>query len=220
MTSCKLGLVFFIFVFFALQCSDNSGPSNSGNGLTWAPQPAGIRWTYREIGTQSTFSIVTEHVDEKIGNYAVYRLRRSDSPPGLGNYIGYEQGIGEVWVASDSWDPTNPADNVREVFQNPTPVRPCPHGMLAGTTVAVIGDGGPDNRVEYTVLVYEPVSVPYGTFQQAQKLLVEYFVGGVVDNDNMIPTYQWQDETIGLLKEIPVTPTDELGIELIGYYHP
>jgi hypothetical protein len=140
-----------------LTCGKKNPTSPNESGF---PPPLGEIWTYRVIGTQYVFSLTTEPVNEKIGGYVVYRIRRTDTPPGLGDYIGYDAKYGEVWVATDSWDVNNPSNFNRQIFQKPIPTDLCPYGTKVGT----IRDNGQwvgqDDREVVEVLAYEAITVP------------------------------------------------------------
>jgi hypothetical protein len=180
------------------------------------PPLLGEKWTYRVIGNGYVFSIMTEPVEEIINGYEVFRWRRSDNPPGLGEYVGCDPSIGLVLVAGDGWNALDPSEHYRYLVDPPEPVEPCPYGTPVGTVKQVIGGGGYENRTEIEVLSYEDVTVPYGTFIQSMKTKVTYYDEGQVD-DNMVPTFDWEAPPIGLVKEIDVDPSEEIGVELIGY---
>ena len=74
------------------------------------------------------------------------------------------------------------------------------------------------DRVEIRVLTSEDVSVPYGAFQDAQKVKVTYYSDGEVDDD-VVLVYQWEDQEVGLVKEMEVDPGFEIGIELTLIIH-
>jgi hypothetical protein len=163
--------------------------------------------------------MITEPVNEKIGGHTVYRTRRSDSPPGLGDYIGCDPQYGEVWVATDSWDVNDPSNYTREVFDKPIPIDLCPYGTTVGTVCDNSEFVGHDFRTVVEVLAYEDVTVPYKKFQNTQKVKITYYDDGEVDDD-MPPIFQWNDASIGIVKELEVEPGSEIGIELIAYQPP
>jgi len=183
------------------------------------PPPLGEVWTYRVLGNGYEFSVTTEAVSETVGGYTVYRHRRSDFPPGLGDYVGCDPELGLIWVASDSWnalEPMNPEYYTRHVFDEPIPIRLCPYGTETGTICHSFTEGNYNNRLEIEVLGYEDVTVPYGTFIDAMKVKNTYYDDGDVD-DNMKPTYEWIDASIGTVQELEVEPGYEIGIVLINY---
>lgn len=138
----------------------------SGENCSNFPPPLGEIWTYRVIGNSYVFSLITEPVNELINGYRVYRVRRSDNPPGLGDYVGCDKALGEIWVASDWWDVNDPSNNGRDVFEKPIPIDLCPYGSPVGTKCVQKFEWG--GRVEVEVLDYEDVTVPYKTFQKTR----------------------------------------------------
>lgn len=182
------------------------------------PPPLGEVWTYRVIGNGYVFSIITEPVSGKVGGYDVYRWRRSDNPPGLGEYIGCDPEIGKVWVATDSWSVSNPSNFTRHIFDEPIPFEVCQHGASIGTICRVRG-AAENIETEIEVLAYEDVTVPYKTLENTQKTKVTTFSDGVVDDD-LHPSFQWRDSRIGLVKLLFTEPNAEVGLELIDYQPP
>jgi len=176
------------------------------------PPPAGEIWTYRIVGTSLSFSTMLEEVSELVGGQTVYRLRRSDNPPGLGEYVGCDEERGEVSVATDWWDLNNPSINGRHFWE--PPLFHCQFGDPVGISCEWLGTfGGNSQRVLTEVITYESVTVPYGSFQNTMKIkITEYDSDGEIIDE---PLYFWFDRNIGLVKGEEVNSGGV--IELIAY---
>ena len=83
--------------------------------------------------------------------------------------------------------------------------------------VLSVGSDGYDNRVTWEVIGYEEVAVPFGTFQSAQKVLATFYDEGQVD-ENLLPSYLWFDENLGLLREEIIDSGE--AIALLNYQPP
>lgn len=201
-------------VFVVVGCSSKKATdSPAGTACEGFPPPAGERWTYRIVGTSYTFTFITEKIDGPVGGYTVYRSRRTDWPPGLGDYIGCIPSVGLVLVAADWWDVGNPSHNGRDYWDPPEPLALCEYGADPGTIAKYAQNGSPDTVV-WEVICYENVTVPFGTFRNAQKVRVTFYEGEEIDN-NLPPVYDWIDENIGLIKEEEIDSGE--AIELIDY---
>jgi len=211
----KFSIIFLlVFNLLLTGCKKDDLSSDSACG-----QMVGEKWTYQVIGNGYKFSILTEPVTGMMGGYKVYRWRRSDSPNGLGDYIGCDATYGKVWVATDSWDVFNPANFDHNIFDPAIPIDLCPYGTAAGTTRDNSKFVDFNNRTEYKVISYEDVTVPYGSFSNVQKLQITLYDDGHID-DNEPPIYRWVDKEIGMIKELEVVPQTEIGSVLIAYSHP
>lgn len=212
-----LSMMLIPALMFILSCTGDS-PNGPGNNHSCDdfPPPLGQVWTYQVIGNGYVYSVTTEPVEEKIGKYTVYRECRLDDPPGLGNYYGCDLNHGKVWVATDSWDTSDPENYNRHVFKTAIPVDLCPYGTKAGTVRQNTIGVGYENRTVMEVIAYEELTVPFGTFTKVQKVKVTYYDEGEVDR-NMHPTYQWYDKEIGLIQELEVIPGHEAGIQLVDF---
>ncbi|UCF05974.1 MAG: hypothetical protein JSV33_02755 [bacterium] len=175
------------------------------------PPPPGESHTYRAEGSTYTFTLITEEVDEEVNGYTVYRIWRTDNPPGLGMYIGCDPEYGEVDVATDWWNYSNPS--VRGRYYWEPPAYYCQYGDEAGTTVDWNGTfKGKAYRIVSEVIGYESITVPYGTYTNAMKIkITEYTSGGIFDE----PLYFWFDRDIGILRLEEVDGGDP--IVLISY---
>jgi len=204
-------------LMFVFGCNGRSlnDPDNR-NSCTDFPPPLGQVWTYQVIGNGEMYSVTTEPMAEKIGKYAVYRECRTEDPPGLGNYYGCDPDHGKVWVASDSWDTSDPTKFNRHVFRTAIPVDLVPYGTEVGVVRQNTIGVGYQNRTVMEVLAYEDLTIPLGTFEKVQKIRVTCYDEGVVDN-NMPPTYQWHDKEIGLIQELKVNSRHMAGIQLVDY---
>jgi len=179
------------------------------------PPPTGERWTYRLVGTTLTFSTFTEQVSGLIGGQVVYRIGATDSPPGLGLYIGCNDTLGEVDVATDSWnafEPDNPQFYGRDFWE--PPLFYCQPGNPAGTVCEWTGTfGGEQERNVMEVLAYESIVVPLGAFDNVMKAQITTF-----DSDGEVipePGIFWLDPSVGVLRA-EGADTGE-AIELIAY---
>ena len=179
------------------------------------PPPPGERWTYEIVGEGYGFTTVSESVSESVGGYTVYRLRPTSNPPHLGQYYGCIDEHGEVEVATDWWNVTNPSDNGR--FYYVPPLFGCQFGDPVGTSSIWTGSfGGGSAREESHVLAYETVSVPYGTFYNVMKVRIESYDGDGHETDE--PLYFWFDENIGPIKAQEVRSGST--VVLVGYSPP
>jgi hypothetical protein len=160
------------------------------------PPAPGERRTYEVVGTNIRFSTVTESVAERVGRppQEVYLIRDPEGPR-LGEYVGCSGTRGEVTVATDSYDPSDPSDNER-LFWKP-PLYYCGHGEPIGTTCVWEGlFADRYSREESEVLGYVSVTVPSGSFDNVMKLRIQEF-----DEFGLFSsTTFWIDRDIGVVK--------------------
>lgn len=174
----------------------------------------GDQRTYRVAGTSSRFTTITEKVNELVAGRVVYRVHIVGDPPGLGEYIGCDAMYGEVEVATDVWDEDNPSQNERVIFD--PPIFRCPYGSPVDRICEWRGIAIEVVRQVTSVLAYETVTVPFGTFQNVMKVIITEY-----DNDDELvdePLLFWIDRRIGIVK----AQEAESGgvIELINYRPP
>jgi hypothetical protein len=173
------------------------------------PEPGETR-TYRTMDGSYTFSVFTQAVSELVGGYEVYRGWRSDNPPGLGGYVGCNEQHGEVDVATDWWDISDPSHNGRYYWV--PPLYYSQYGDAVGQSCVWSGTfgGSPEQNIT-EVLAYEDVAVPAGSFLQAMKVrLTSYSNGNPYDD-----FYAWLHPTAGLVKAEDIDGGS--GIVLISY---
>lgn len=155
-------------------------------------------------------------MDEKGCGYNVYRLHRSDWPSEIGTYYGYQEGIGEIKVAGEGWNPLDPNDRNRYCMNPPLPLWLCPFGSAIGTSGKYVDHNGTDSTV-WLVQAYEDVTVPAGTFENTMKIYEVNYDGDEID-DNIPPNYWWLDKDVRLVKA--VYPDWDETVVLIGHSKP
>jgi hypothetical protein len=186
--------------------------AHAGNDLCAGfPPPTGEKHTLKARGFPAITTSV-EQVPEQIGGYTVYRIHSSDSPPGLGLYIGCDPLHGEVDVATDAYDISDPSDS--ELLYWEPPLYRCRYGDRVGARCVWSGlFDGDSLEVVTEVLGYESVTVPYGSFENAMKVReTEYEYGEI----SYGPTTIWVDCNIGLLR----LQDSFVTLELTGYERP
>lgn len=185
-------LLLALLILFAA-CNKDSPMESSGNN---SGSQYGESWTYQLVGTSLTFTLVTEAVQEMVGGHSVYRLRDTQNPPGLGEYLAPDAVHGEVEVATDWWDVNDPSNHGRYFWE--PPLFSCQFGDTVGSSCEWVGTfaGSPQRQVS-EVLAYESVTVPLGTFTNAMKGKATTYENGVVTDE---PLYIWVDKNIGILR--------------------
>jgi uncharacterized protein YjdB/Leucine-rich repeat (LRR) protein len=171
--------------------------TTSTMGLCDGFPPIGRRSTFQLVGSSAQATIVAQEVTELVAGYRVYRSHGVEDPPDLGVYNTCDPVQGEIEVATDWWDPSDPSVHGRDYWVPPHPL--CVTWGPVGTSCDWTGTlGGDQERVFTEVLAYETTSVPYGTFTNAMKLRVsdydEYgdLMGG--------PFIFWLDRSVGVVK--------------------
>jgi len=197
-------------------CGNSTSPRDSPgpDPCPGFPPEAGETWTYRVVGTSATFTNVTEAVEERVGERVVLRLRRTDDPPDLGEYVSCDPDRGRIEVATDWWDNGDPSHRGRH-FWIP-PLFQCRIGEGVGDSCVWNGTfGGSEQREVSRVLSYESVTVPAGTFANVMKERVTtYDSTGVFDG----PVDYWVDEDAGIVRAEEVSSGD--AIELMFHTTP
>ncbi len=162
----------------------------------------GNSWTYEYDG--DNFTVKVEKYSKKINGYAVSRLISPEDYYGGGTYVAYIGGKGLCEIAVDVHDAFS-GEYVGIGIYHPSP-RPVfgslEYGNAVGTIKEWIGydllddDDEEDGFLEkdvWEVVGYEDVTVSYGTFVNAMKVLCKsYYSGDSYVNGLPSSSYDWE----------------------------
>ncbi len=208
---------FFIALLALPGCGGSSAPTDTGGGnqglapCSGFPPESGEYWQYR-VGSGGIFETWTEPVDGLVANRRVQRIRRTGNPEGLGEYVSCDPDRGQIEVAADWWDVSDPSAHGR-YFWVP-PLFHCRYGDAVGDSCVWAGTfGGGAQREVTRVLGYEDIAVWAGTFKDVMKVRVTTYddQGNIFDG----PVDYWGDRYAGIVRGEEVD-TGEY-IELMEY---
>ena len=181
----------------------------------------GNSWTYMIDGQPFTTKIYT--YNKKVNGYSVLLQKSPQDPYGGGTYIGHVPGVGLCDIGADVHDAIT--EDYEGIAINYPPI-PINGGLCYGDAVGTIKEWtgyskiNENDSVEFfdkdvwEILGYEDVTVPFGTFVNAMKVLCKdyyssaYEEGGIPISENdweFVPScseYIWWVPCVGMIKSV------------------
>ncbi len=189
-----------VFLFLA-GCNGGDSGSSGGGGASekYAPHTTGSTWNYSSVSSSSTYTFTVSITGSSDTAYTQKYISSLDSEYSISNYVFSNN----VWGLSTAID----YNSVGGVISSTTWSPPCPTFLPSNidtgtheTYNLTVDSGTPGSAtMDITVIGYENVTVPAGTFNNAVKISYTYTLPG-----GWGPTSwtSWFAEGVGVVKNV------------------
>ena len=206
----SLSMVTVVLFLFLAGCS-GSGSSSAGGGAAakYMPHTTGSTWNYSSVSSYATYTFTVSITSSSDTAYTQKYTSSLDSEYSISNYVFSNN----VWGQSEATDYASDGVLISSTTWTPPCPLSFPSKIDAGTNehylLTVDSGTAKSATMDITVIGYENVTVPAGTFNNAVKISYTYVLTGSV----FAPVATWTSwfaEGVGLIKTVYDGETEEL----------